>query len=355
MKRGYYIAMAVLAAVMLAIPQMPEPPAFPCGRTVTDSIPHLPDSLKGLIVTQHDLYRKNNSIGLHYELLSQFGDHKGVHICTHPAYGEEDSVWHRLVNGEADFLLIDNSSYPVPDSLKETVAYSGIYGDIDSYLVTKKEDRWIIEDADLWYRTYLTDEKFEKLKRRYYRDYSRIRHSISQISPYDSIIKAKCAGTRWDWRLISAIIFKESRFYMGAESSRGAIGLMQIKESTAEKYGIHNIYDPEQNIRSGISFLNDLASGLEKDGISGDELVKFTLASFNAGEGRIADCRNFTESLGKNPDKWSDVVEAIPLMSLEEHYKGGVIRLGKFSGKETIKYVDEVLRIYEEYKQASPA
>ena len=35
---------------------------------------------------------------------------------------------------------------------------------------------------------------------------------IREISKYDAMIKDYCKSTDWDWRLVSSLVFQESRF-----------------------------------------------------------------------------------------------------------------------------------------------
>jgi len=66
--------------------------------------------------------------------------------------------------------------------------------------------------------------------------------------------------------LILAVIEQESEFKSIATSNKGARGVMQIMPETWKLYGpqgefgkaANNIYDPAQNMRVGISYLNDL-------------------------------------------------------------------------------------------------
>lgn len=90
---------------------------------------------------------------------------------------------------------------------------------------------------------------------------------------------------------IAAIIYCESRFDPQALSEVGAMGLMQIRDSTgewiAEKLGekdgftSEKLYDPETNIRYGTWYLQFL-----KD-LFGNDLVKIA-AGYHAGQGAVA-------------------------------------------------------------------
>lgn len=170
------------------------------------------------------------------------------------------------------------------------------------------------------------------------------------ISPYDGLVKEFSRRLGWDWRLLSSVIYNESMFINATLSRRGAIGLMQVRPATGAAYGIHDLSSPRNNIDAGTRHLQYLENLMKDWGITDSaNLVRFTLAAYNAGEGRIEDCRRLAESLGKNPDSWEEVAEIIPLMSQEEYYTGEYVKRGRFNGKETINYIDKVLGKYEEY------
>ena len=80
-----------------------------------------------------------------------------------------------------------------------------------------------------------------------------------------------------DNSLVRAVIHAESDFNANAVSPKGASGLMQLMPETALRYGVRDIFDPEQNIIGGVHYLRDL---LETFGHN----VRLALAAYNAGE-----------------------------------------------------------------------
>ena len=118
---------------------------------------------------------------------------------------------------------------------------------------------------------------------------------------------------------------------------------MQVMPSTAEYYGIHDLTDPEENIKAGTMHLDRLQKMFRGQDMNEKEKVLFTLASYNAGEGRIAVCRNLAEVRGLDRNKWEEVVQVIPEMRLDSIFKEDCVKLGKFQGHETINYVDSIL------------
>jgi soluble lytic murein transglycosylase-like protein len=84
-----------------------------------------------------------------------------------------------------------------------------------------------------------------------------------------------------DPALVEAVIQTESNWNQYAVSSKGAFGLMQLIPSTAERYGVKDVFDPAQNVRGGTRYLRDLL-----DRYHGN--LKDSLAAYNAGEEAVA-------------------------------------------------------------------
>jgi len=81
-------------------------------------------------------------------------------------------------------------------------------------------------------------------------------------------------------RLAMAVIRAESNFNPGAVSPKNAQGLMQLIPETAERFNVKKPFDPEQNIRGGLSYLRWLLAYFKGD-------VSLVVAAYNAGEGAV--------------------------------------------------------------------
>jgi len=211
-----------------------------------------------------------------------------------------------------------------------------------------------------WNEDKSLQEKFKKVylkyfeKSRYYEasGIPKIKNH-SSISQYDDLFKRYSKVIGWDWKLLAAVVYKESKFDPTTVSWAGACGLMQLMPKTAKTLGIENeadMYDPEISIKAGAEYfkrLDKIFSSIEDP----TERLKFTLAAYNSGPGHILDARALAVKYGKNPNVWSGNVEPYILLKSEpEYYTDEICKSGYCRGEEVVNYVDDVLSKWEQYK-----
>lgn len=83
-----------------------------------------------------------------------------------------------------------------------------------------------------------------------------------------------------DPALVLAVITAESNFRADAQSTASAMGLMQLIQATADRFGVQNVWDPQQNLRGGMAYLRWLLAYFRGD-------VQLALAGYNAGENAV--------------------------------------------------------------------
>ena len=93
-------------------------------------------------------------------------------------------------------------------------------------------------------------------------------------------ILAATIGTDVSPALVLAVISVESAGQIQAESHAGAQGLMQLIPATAERFGVTDSFDPKQNIKGGVAYLDWLLEEFNRDPV-------LALAGYNAGEGAV--------------------------------------------------------------------
>ena len=122
---------------------------------------------------------------------------------------------------------------------------------------------------------------------------------------YSSQVLAAAQETSVDPALIHAVISVESGYNPAARSHAGAVGLMQLMPQTAERYGVTNRLDPEQNIRGGARYLRDLKGMFSNN-------LQLVLAAYNAGE-------NAVMKYGRRIPPYRETIAYVP--KVMGHYK----------------------------------
>jgi membrane-bound lytic murein transglycosylase F len=243
--------------------------------------------------------------------------------------------------------------------------------DVSLAISFKQNIAWAVPKGSTVWKSYLNNwitnfKKTKKYKYLYHKYFESVRiaarmddnlHSIKggKISRYDKIVKKISAKYNWDWRLISAVIYQESRFNSEAGSWAGAYGLMQIMPSTAKRFGIEDISNPEQNIKGGVLFLNWINKQFVNSIPDSTQRIKFVLASYNIGLGHVMDAQRLAEKFGKNRTVWDDNVDFYLLnKSSKFYFKDPVVRFGYCRGEEAYNYVSRVLTTYSHYLNVIP-
>jgi len=172
-----------------------------------------------------------------------------------------------------------------------------------------------------------------------------------QISPYDELVRKYSDRYGFDWRLVTAQMYQESKFNPGAKSHIGARGLMQLMPRTAKAMGVEDISDPASSIRGGIKYLDWLRDRFDNDLPISDRLW-FTLASYNAGAGHVQDARRLAGQLGHDPNRWFEHTEQAMLL-LEKKQYAKKARYGYVNGSEPVNYVRDIKQRFEAYVDLS--
>ncbi|MDE6692618.1 MAG: transglycosylase SLT domain-containing protein [Muribaculaceae bacterium] len=176
-------------------------------------------------------------------------------------------------------------------------------------------------------------------------------------SPFDSLFRVHADESAWDWRMLAAQAYQESRFDPTARSWAGAKGLMQIMPGTATGFGLRHteLTDPSRSIQTAVKILDAYDSMLATKVTNPIERKKFTLAAYNAGPGHVLDAIRLAEKYGLDPQVWDDNVEKAMLMKMNRrYYRDPVVKYGYSRGRETVDYVKKIYSYYNEVKEKIP-
>jgi membrane-bound lytic murein transglycosylase F len=158
----------------------------------------------------------------------------------------------------------------------------------------------------------------------------------------------------WDWQMLAAVAYQESRFNPNAQSWSGAYGLMQLMPETARRFGCDSTPSPECSVTAGVKYLKFLQGMWKKRVPNPVERNKFVLASYNIGQGHIIDAQNLAKELGMADTVWDgQVAEALLLKQQEKYYTMPCVKHGYCYAKEPYHFVGKILALYAHYKSGT--
>jgi len=146
----------------------------------------------------------------------------------------------------------------------------------------------------------------------------------------------------FDWRMIAAQAYQESRLDQGKVSPAGAVGVMQVLPATAAdpNVGIEDIEEVGPNVHAGVKYLRFLRDRyFDAPEIAPLDRVLFSLAAYNAGPRAIARARRRAADMGFDADRWFGHVEVAAARSIS---------------REPVTYVRNIYKYYIAYKTARP-
>lgn len=102
----------------------------------------------------------------------------------------------------------------------------------------------------------------------------------AEMRRFAAIVERASRAHGVDEALVRAVIVAESSYDPDAISSAGASGLMQLMPETAKRYGVHDLFDPVQNVSGGVRCLRDLLTLFDGN-------VELALAAYNSGANAV--------------------------------------------------------------------
>jgi membrane-bound lytic murein transglycosylase F len=344
----------------------------PHSQTRQVLVQRKPEGWKFMSTNELDLHLVRNSLEL---------GGKTVHLQKNSAYVsrlhnlmeeigdtiiiiEVDQVDEQLITmvaeGEVDFtvcdenvamvnqMYYDNLDIGTPVSFAQNLAWA-----------VRKGDHYLRDSINQWLENFRNTIEYRLLYAKYFENQRSARIVQSdfyvlasgKISPYDDLIRKYSEEIEWDWRLLASMIYQESRFLPDVQSWAGADGLMQLMPNTASRFGVQEVYDPEENIRAGVRYIAWLDEILQDRIQEREERIKFILAAYNVGLGHILDARALARKYGKDPDRWTDNVDYFVLNKSDpDYFLDPVVRHGYARGHEPYNYVGEIINRYEHYR-----
>jgi membrane-bound lytic murein transglycosylase F len=289
---------------------------------------------------------------------------KGAPITIELARSDEETeqLIAGVAAGEVDLTVADSHIYqaervwrtdvlapfPLEPGEKKQLAFA-----------VRPKDRELKAALDRFVRQSYKGLEYNMSWRRYFEDgriASEVRAqdagTLQGLSSFDPLFRKYAQVYGFDWRLLAAQAYQESRFDPQARSLAGAIGLFQVLPGTAREMGFQKLDTPEDCAHAGIKHLARLADRLETT-LPVQQRMRFALAAYNAGWGHLADARQLARTKALDPDKWFKNVERAMLMLQQPAYYAHA-RHGYVRGTEPVRYVSEIQTRYENYLKLVP-
>jgi membrane-bound lytic murein transglycosylase MltF len=180
------------------------------------------------------------------------------------------------------------------------------------------------------------------LRNRYFRDFDWAANALAKddyhrFEKLEEIFQKYGNQYGIDYLMVAAQGYQESRLNQSARSRSGAIGVMQIKASTAgdSHVNIKGIHKVDANIHAGVKYLHFLRNHyFSEPGIDELNQTLLALAAYNVGPNRMINLRNEARKQGYDPNVWFDNVELVAAREV---------------GREPVQYVANIYKYYLAY------
>ena len=205
----------------------------------------------------------------------------------------------------------------------------------------RKNNPRLRETVNAWIKRVGTRSTFVNvLNRRYLQNTTYVKSAAADAErkKLQALVKLfQVYGERYkvNYLLMAAQGYQESQLDQSRKSRVGAIGVMQVMPATGRDLAVGDITKTEPNIHAGVKYFRFMMDEFYKNDPM-DDLNKglMTLASYNAGPGRIRQLRRETAQRGLDPNKWFGNVERI---------------VSERIGRETVTYVSNIYKYYIAY------
>ena len=294
----------------------------------------------------------------HTNLLARLKDlnkrYPGIKIETRSDMDSID-VLQQINDGDADLAVIDSNELKMNKVFfpKVREAFELKPPEDFAWFFPPGTDNSLVRRAKAFFKRIKADGTLAQLKERYYGhldqlNYVGARTFIQDVQhrlpQYEDAFRQAGQATHIDWRLLAAVGYQESHWKPNAVSPTGVRGLMMLTRDTAQDIGVHDRLNPQSSILGGARYLSRVIQEIP-DHIPEPDRTWFALASYNVGYGHVEDARVLAQAAGKDPDRWMDVKQFLPLLAHKKWYTR--TKHGYARGQEPVLYVQNIRRYYD--------
>ncbi|KQB55446.1 glycosylase [Pseudomonas endophytica] len=177
------------------------------------------------------------------------------------------------------------------------------------------------------------DKAFKQVYRGLYRVHNPLAKSDRQkLEKLRPVLQKHARQQGLDWLNLAALAFKESTLNPQAKGYGGATGLLQITPSAAQRVGVNNIKNVDNNVQAAAKYLALIRRKFfASPKLNERERMAFVLAAYNMGPERVQAMRAEAKRRGLNPNQWFFQVERIAMEQV---------------GMNAVSYVNSVNKYY---------
>ncbi len=266
-----------------------------------------------------------------------------------------EDLFDAISNEEIDYTIVDSNilelnrrffpairpAFELPDP--QDLAWATLRGDDDSLAQRMREFFFHAKEigslTSLHQRHYDHVENYEPVGT--FTFMRQIRERLPALRPW---FEQAALENDLDWRLLAAVGYQESHWNPEAVSRTGVRGVMMLTQRTARQLGVEDRTDPWESIEGGARYLRSMIDRLPER-IEYPDRLWLALAAYNVGLGHLEDARILTQRAGRDPDRWIDVREHLPLLTQERWHSQ--TRFGYARGYEPVHFVENI-RTFQE-------
>jgi membrane-bound lytic murein transglycosylase MltF len=209
-------------------------------------------------------------------------------------------------------------------------------------VAVRKENPRLREVVNAWLRRHGEGDAFRNtIERRYLDSLKFAKNAAADAERRKFMIvidlfKKYGAQYNLDYLLMAAQGYQESTLDQGVKSPVGAVGVMQVMPRTGKQLNVGDITKVDANIHAGVKYMRFMMDEyFQEEPMDNLNKALMTLASYNAGPGRLGQLRRETEKRGLNPNVWFGNVERVASARI---------------GRETVTYVSNIYKYYIAYR-----
>jgi membrane-bound lytic murein transglycosylase F len=285
----------------------------------------------------------------HVEALAALArDTPGLEFVEVPNVDQLD-LFDRVSSGDIDYTIADSTEFSIGRHLHPDLRTAFELAQSESIAwALSPRDGSLLSPVNRYFDSLTQHGTLASILQRYYAAADRfdyvdslnfvriVRERLPALRPF---FEEAALATGFDWRLLAAIGYQESKFAPGATSPTGVRGIMMLTEDTASRVGVHDRLDPRSSILGGARYLKEVR-GKVPGRIPEPDRTWLALAAYNIGFGHLEDARVLVQRRGGNPDSWGDVRRSLPLLAQERWYLQA--RNGYARGWEPVRFVDNI-------------